>query len=47
MFYFKEMLVQVEYKGVQKWVRVPTNKDLYDYSTFIQEGKHYKLVNRY
>ncbi|KAM4597229.1 uncharacterized protein V3H82_023060 [Fundulus diaphanus] len=31
------MLVQVEYKGVQKWVRLPVTDDCYDYLKFIQE----------
>ena len=41
VFYFfnKEMLVQVECKGVLKWVRIPMKDDSYDYFQFIQEGK--------
>ncbi|KAG7459331.1 hypothetical protein MATL_G00209520 [Megalops atlanticus] len=31
------MLVQVEFRGVQKWVRVPVTDDCYDYFKFIQE----------
>jgi len=38
-FCSKEMLVQVEYQGVQKWVRFPLTDDCYDYLKFIQEGK--------
>ncbi|CAL8332938.1 unnamed protein product [Arctogadus glacialis] len=33
----KEMLVQVECKGVLKWVRIPMKDDRYDYFQFIQE----------
>ncbi|XP_061622824.1 uncharacterized protein LOC133474805 isoform X2 [Phyllopteryx taeniolatus] len=34
----EEILIQVERRGVQKWVCVPRNEDCYDYSRFIQEG---------
>ncbi|CAL8292674.1 unnamed protein product [Arctogadus glacialis] len=38
LFFKKEMLVQVECKGVLKWVRIPMKDDRYDYFQFIQEG---------
>ncbi|XP_028420560.1 uncharacterized protein LOC114546094 [Perca flavescens] len=37
LFFNKEMLVQVECKGVLKWVRIPVKDDSYDYFQFIQE----------
>ncbi|XP_051995024.1 uncharacterized protein LOC127652735 [Xyrauchen texanus] len=34
----REMLVQVEYEGNLKWVRIPIKNDCYDYYQFIQEA---------
>ncbi|CAL9698554.1 unnamed protein product [Knipowitschia caucasica] len=40
------MLVQVECKGVLKWVRVPMKEDHYDYFQFIQEvSAKFNLIN--